>query len=242
MNITCKHINAVMHKELKGYFNSPLAYIFMTVFLTVSSWLFFQGFFIVSMATMRPFFSMLPWIFLVLIPALTMRLWAEEQKMGTIESLLTAPVTEWEVVLGKFFASFGFLIFTLFLSIPLPILLFIIGDPDWGTIVGGYFGCIFLGGAYLAIGLWISSLTSSQITAFIFSVLTVFILFIIGEPVVLHSTPAFLAPFIKYLGMGSHFNSILKGVIDTRDIFYYLSLISFFLYLNVTSLNSRKWH
>ena len=171
-----------------------------------------------------------------------MRQWSEEQKMGTIEPLLTAPIDEWEAVVGKFLASFGFLILTLMLSITLPIILFIIGKPDWGTIIGGYFGSILLGGAYLAIGLWISSLTNNQIIAFIFSVLIVFILFIIGQPIVLQTTPSFLVPIFTYIGMGTHFESILRGVIDTRDLIYYIILISTFLYLNTASLKSRKWH
>ncbi len=237
-----KHVNTIMHKELRGYFNSPLAYIFITVFLVFTSWLFFKGFFLNGFASLRTFFTIIPWVFLFLIPAITMRLWAEEQKMGTIETLFTAPVTEWEAVLGKFLASFAFLIVTLLLSIILPIILFFIGQPDWGTIVGGYFGAILLGGAYLAIGLWISSLTNNQIIAFIFSVLTIFVLFIIGQPIVLQTTPSFLVPLFKYLGMSTHFGSILRGVIDTRDLIYYIILIATFLYLNVTSLVSRKWH
>lgn len=231
-----------MHKELRGYFNSPLAYIFMTVFLAFSSWLYFSDFFLNELATMRSFFAILPWIFLFLIPAITMRLWAEEQKLGTIETLLTSPITEWEAVLGKFLASFGFLILNLLLSAILPIILFFIGEPDWGMIVGGYFGVILLGGAYLAIGLWISSLTNNQIIAFIFSALLIFVLFIIGQPLVLRTTPALFVPLFKYLGMGAHFNSILRGVLDTRDLIYYGTLITLFLYLNVTSLKSRKWH
>lgn len=237
-----KHINSIMHKELRGYFNSPLAYIFITVFLTFTTWLFFSDFFINNIASLRPYFAFLPWPFLVLIPAVTMRLWAEEQKMGTLETLLTAPVTEAEAVLGKFLASFAFLVITLFLSAILPLLLFFIGSPDWGTIIGGYLGAILLGGAFLSIGLWISSLTNNQIIAFIFSALLIFILFIIGHPLVLQTTPAWLMPFFKYLGLSSHFGSILRGVIDTRDILYYLSVIGLFLYFNMTSLSSRKWN
>ncbi len=233
-----KHINTIMNKELRGYFNSPLAYIFITVFLVFSSWFYFRGFFLNNIATLRPFFTMLPWIFLFLIPAITMRLWAEEQKMGTIEALLTSPISEWEAVLGKFLASFSFLIISLFLSGILPVILFFVGRPDWGMILGGYLGSVLLGGAYLAIGLWISSLTNNQIVAFIFSVITVFTLFIIGQPIVLQTTPVFLTSFFKYIGMGAHFNSILRGVIDSRDILYYVSLIGLFLYFNVTSLKA----
>ena len=237
-----KHINSIMHKELRGYFNAPLAYIFITVFLTFCSWIFFRSFFLDNVASMRPFFAFLPWPFLVLIPAVTMRLWAEEQKMGTLEILFSTPVTETEAVLGKFFASFAFLIIALLLSAILPLLLFFIGRPDWGSIVGGYLGAILLGVSFLAIGLWISSLTSNQISAFIFSVIAVFALYIIGHPIVLQTSPIALMPFFKYLGMSSHYMSILRGVLDTRDLLYYLTLISLFLYFNVTSLNSRKWH
>lgn len=237
-----KNINAIMNKELKGYFNSPLAYIFMTVFLVFTSWFYFRGFFISNQATMRPFFTVLPWVFLFLIPAITMRLWAEEKKFGTIETLFTSPVTEWETVIGKFLASYTFLIITICLSLILPATLFFIGNPDWGSIVGGYFGSILLGGAFLAIGLWVSSTTSNQIIAFIFSVFLMFLLFIISEPIVLQTTPPPLVTPLKYLGMSSHFTSILRGVIDTRDIVYYLSLMGVFLHLNVTALKSRKWH
>ena len=240
MNI--KHINTIIDKELKGYFNSPIAYIFITAFLVFTSWFYFRGFFINDIATMRPFFGILPWVFLFLIPAITMRLWAEEQKFGTIESLLTSPITEWEAVLGKFLASFIFLIITLLCSLVLPLILLFIGKPDLGMIAGGYFGVILLGGAYLSIGLWISSLTNNQIIAFIFSVFIIFVLFIISQPIVLQTAPTFLASFLKYIGMGSHFQSILRGVLDTRDLIYYITLIFVFLYLNVASLNSRKWN
>jgi len=237
-----KHINTIIDKELKGYFNSPLAYIFMTVFLVFTSWFFFRGFFLNNVATMRPFFTILPWVFLFLIPAITMRLWAEEQKLGTIETLLTSPITESEVVIGKFMASFIFLIISILFSLAIPIILFFAGQPDLGTIVGGYFGAILLGGAYLAIGLWVSSLTNNQIVAFIFSVFLIFILFIISQPIILETTPALITPALKYVGMESHFQSILRGVFDSRDIIYYITLICFFLYLNIASLNSRKWH
>ncbi|QQR83916.1 ABC transporter permease subunit [Candidatus Peregrinibacteria bacterium] len=153
---------------MRGYFNAPLAYIFLTVFLTVSSWLYFRDFFLNDIASMRSYFSLIPWIFLLLIPAITMRLWAEEKKMGTLEVLLVSPITDWQAVLGKFFASLAFLSIAVLLSLILPLLLLIIGQPDWGMIVGGYVGLILLGATYLSIGLWVSSLTDNQIIAFIF--------------------------------------------------------------------------
>lgn len=240
MNIN--HVKTIFLKEFRGYFNSPIAYIFITVFLVFSSWFYFRGFFLANVATLRPFFAMLPWIYLFLIPSITMRLWAEEQKMGTIETLFTAPIKEWEAVFGKFIAGLLFLSVALGLSLILPILLFFVGFPDWGMVFGGYLGALLLGAAYLAIGLWISSLTNNQIIAFIFSVLTIFILFIIGEPIVLQTAPSFFVPLFKFLGMGDHYHSILRGVVDSRDLIYYFSLIGLFLYFNVTSLLSRKWH
>lgn len=237
-----RNVNTIVGKELRIYFNSPIAYLFITVFLVSTSVLFYRSLFVGDIASMRSYFSMLPWIFLFLLPALTMRLWSEELKMGTIEILLTAPVTEWEAVFGKFFASFIFLIITLLLSMSIPATLFFIGMPDWGSILCGYFGAILLGGAYLAVGLWVSSLTNSQIIAFILGSLIVFLFFIFGQPVILNSTPVFLISFFKYLGLGNHYESILRGVVDSRDLIYYLIFISLFLYLNVASLKSRKFH
>jgi len=237
-----KHTNIIMHKELRGYFNSPLAYIFMTVFLMGSSLYYFNGFFLGEVASMRAYFEFLPWIYLFLIPSITMRLWAEEEKMGTLEILLTAPIKPWEVVLGKFFASFAFLVITLMFSLAIPFILLFIGQPDWGTIVGGYLGAVLLGGTYLAMGLWISSLTKNQIIAFIFTVLAIFTLTVLGESFITQSLPSSFVPLFSYLGMGTHFDSMLRGVLDTRDAIYFLSFIALFLYLNASRLHSRKWH
>jgi len=235
-----RHINTIMNKELRGYFNSPLAYIFITVFLIVSSWFFFQNFFLLGQTTMRAYFSLLPWIFLFLIPAITMKQWAEEEKMGTIEILLTSPITEWEVVLGKFFASLLFLVSSLLLSLVIPVILLFVGNPDLGVIVGGYFGTFFLGAAYLAIGLWVSSMTNNQIIAFIFSVTLMLLFFIIGEDFILHSIHSSLVPVFKYLAIGIHFKNIARGIFDSRDIIYYVILVGFFLYLNVARLKSQR--
>ncbi len=240
--MTIRHVKIIMGKELRGYFNSPLAYIFMTVFLVLSSWLYFRSFFLIGQSSMRDFFAILPWFFLVLIPAMTMRLWAEEKKLGTFETLLTAPITEWEAVLGKFMASFTFLFITLVCSSALPMILFFIGNPDWGAILGGYLGSLFLGAVYLSLGLWISSNTDNQIIAFIISVLVMFLLYVMGESFVLHTAPQKLVPFFKYVAVGQHFKSIGRGVIDSRDIIYYFLTTYLFLYLNVVTLKSRKWH
>ena len=231
----------IFQKEFKSYFNSPIAYIFIITFLLFSSWLFFRTFFLIGQAHMRPLFGILPWLFLILAPAITMRAWAEEKKMGTMEVLMTLPLKDYEIVLGKFLASFIFLITAVLLTFPLALTIYFLGEPDNGTIVGGYLGACLMGGAYLAIGLFISSLTQNQIVAFIVSIVVCFAFLIIGEDIVLMSAPAILSPIFTYLGLGAHFESISRGVIDSRDLLYYSSLIGFFLFLNTLAIESRKW-
>jgi len=236
-----RNILVIIQKEFKSYFNSPVAYIFIITFLLFSNWLFFRTFFIIGQAHMRPLFGILPWLFLILAPAITMRSWAEEKKMGTIEVLMTLPLKDHEVVLGKFFSSFFFMVLAVALTLPLALTITFLGNPDTGSIVGGYLGACLMGGAYLAIGLFISALTKNQIVAFIVSIIICFALLILGEDFVLISTPSMIAPLFTYLGLGAHFESISRGVIDSRDILYYVSVIGFFLFLNTLALESRKW-
>lgn len=234
-------IYILFKKELMSYFNSPIAYIFIGVFLIVGNWLFFNTFFLIGQASVRNYFSLLPWIFLFLAPALTMRLWAEEKKSGTIEFLLTLPITDWQAVLAKFLSALAFLFFSLLLSISIPITIAYWGNLDNGPVIGGYLGALFLGGSYLASGLFISSLTKNQIIAFILGLAACFAVFIIGADFVLAGSPSLFAPIMKFLGLGSHFNNIAKGVIDTKDIIYYLSFIFLFLWLNVRVIERRSW-
>jgi ABC-2 type transport system permease protein len=236
-----ENIITIFKKEFKAYFLSPIAYVFITVYLVATNFLFFQGFFIMNQASMRNYFGLLPWVFLFFVPAITMRSWAEEKKGKTIELLLTWPLSDLEVVTGKFLASFCFLAVSILLSITVPITIAFLGSPDVGPIIGGYVGALLMGAAYLAIGLWISSLTENQIVAFIVGVVVTFILFIISSPFVTMAAPYYLVPFLTYIGLGSHFESIGRGVIDSRDVIYYLSVIGFFLFLNIRSLESRKW-
>ena len=235
------NITAILKKEFRSYFNSPIAYIFITFFLGISAWLFFRGFFINNQAEMRGFFGLMPWIFLLFIPAVTMKLWAEEKKLGTIEILMTLPIQDYEVVIGKFLASFALLAVTVLLSLVLPFSIIYLGDPDGGTLVTGYVGLLLMGAAYISIGLFASTLTENQIIGFIFGIVACFVLLIIGEDIVLFKTPNWLVPIFSYLGLGAHYSSILRGVLDSRDIIYYLSLIGFFLYLSTLSVESRKW-
>ncbi len=236
-----RNMLTIFQKEFKSYFNSPIAYIFIITFLLFSNWLFFRTFFLIGQAHMRPLFGILPWLFLILAPAITMRAWAEEKKMGTMEVLMTLPLKDYEIVLGKFLASFIFLIIAVLLTFPLALTIYFLGKPDNGTIIGGYLGACLMGGAYLAIGLFISSLTQNQIIAFIVSIVVCFAFLIIGEDIVLMSAPAILSPVFTYLGLGAHFESISRGVIDSRDLLYYSSIIGFFLFLNTLAIESRKW-
>ena len=232
-------IYTLVKKELGAYFNSPIAYIFISVFLVAGNWLFFNYFFLVSQVSLRSYFSILPWIFLFLSPAITMRLWAEEKKSGTDELLLTLPITDWQVVLSKFLGSLVFLSIALVLTFTLPLTLALLGDVDTGVIIGSYLGALFLGGSYLSLGLFISSITKNQIVAFILSLMACFGVFIVGTGFVLDSAPGAIAPIFKFIGLGSHFETIAKGVIDSKDIIYYISFIFLWLWLNTKIINRR---
>ena len=190
---------------------------------------------------MRGFFSVMPWMYLFFVPAVTMKLWAEERKLGTVEILMTLPIKDFEVVLGKFLASFALLGVTILLSFSLPIAVASLGDPDGGPIIGGYIGLLLMGAAYLSIGLFASTLTENQIIGFIVGIGLCFVLLIIGQEFVLFRIPSpWLASLFRYLGLGTHFSSILRGVIDSRDLIYYFSLIGFFLYLSTLRVQMQK--
>jgi len=206
----------ITKRELSSYFNSPLAYLFIDVFLVVTAWLFFQSYFILDQAT-------------------------EEKKMGTVELLLTLPVKDVHVVLGKFLAAFLFLAITLTLSFMIPVIVKWSGPADMGVIFASYVGSLFLGAAYISLGVWISAFTDNQIIAFILAIVVSFVLFMIGQVFVLQAVPDLLAPLFRFLGLGSHFNSISRGVMDSRDIIFYLSFIGFFLFLNVQQITGRRF-
>ncbi len=238
--LNTEKIKALIKKELRAYFNSPIAYIFLIVFLLLSSWLFFRTFFLVGQTEMRGFFGILPWIFLFLIPALTMRLWSEEYRQGTIETLLTSSVSVEEAVLGKAVGSFIFLALALLLTFPVAISLSFVGNLDWGVVLAAYFGALLMGMAYISLGLFISSLTRNQIVAFIISVLVMFAFLILGDGIVTAFLPTWLGSLCKTLSLGTHYNSILRGVIDTRDLIFYLSFIGLFLLLNIQTLKTKR--
>lgn len=234
-----KTVLTLFKKELSSYFNSPIAYIFIAVFLIVGNWLFFQNFFLMQQASMRNFFSLLPWIFLFLAPALTMRLWAEERKSGTSEFLFTLPLTDWQAVLAKFFGALAFMAIALAATFSVPLTVSLLGKVDFGPIIGGYIGALFLAGAYLSIGLFVSALTKNQIVAFIIGISACFVFFIVGYDFVVMTAPGFLASVLSFVGLGNHFENIARGVIDTKDVIYYISFIFLFLWLNVRLIGKR---
>jgi len=235
-------MTAVWRKEFKSYWYSPIAYIVITVFLVILTWFFFRGFYLVNNANMRDFFAVLPWAFLFLMPAVTMRQWAEERKSGTLETLMTKPLSEWEVVIGKYLATVALLVVILLLTLPLTFSVAGLSQAglDWGVVFANYLGALLLGMAYLALGGWASCFTQNQIVAFILGLAIIFVLMVLGLPVVTVFSGV-LAPLLRYISIGEHFTSLARGVIDTRDLVYYVSVVFLSLYLTVRTVESRKW-
>lgn len=234
----------IAFKEFRTYFRTPIGYVFLIIFLVVTGWFFFfmgkAPFFTRGVADMRGFFDPLPLVFLFFIPAISMRMWSEEKKQGTIEVLLTLPLHEWEVVLGKFLAGLFLLVTSLVLTLPIPLILFLTGDPDPGPVWGGYLGTLFFGAAYLAIGLFASSLTENQIVALLLAIAFCFVFSFFGLFSIQGILPPVLEGFFSKLSLHTHYRSIQRGVLDSRDIVYYFSVILFFLYLNVWVIRYRR--
>ncbi len=218
----------ILSKELKDYFVSPIAYIVISIFLVVTGWFFFSTFFLYNQAEIRNFFNLLPVTFAFVIPSVTMRLFSEEFNVGSYEILLTLPVSFKDIILGKFLAAVLFMAAALFPTLSYPICVSTLGELDWGPVLGGYMGAILLAAAYAAIGLFASSLTRNQIVAFIVGTLICFSLTLINA--MLYFIPGPLLGVISYLGASPHFSNIAKGVIDSRDIIYFLSVIFIGLY------------
>jgi ABC-2 type transport system permease protein len=228
-------------KELDSYFNSPLGYIVAGVFLLASGWIFSQGLFINNQATMRSFFALMPVLLIFILPAVTMSAWAEEKKSGTAEVLLTLPIENAQAVLGKFLSSLVFLIILLVFTFPIPFAVMQLGAPDKGIILAGYLGTVFLGAAYIAIGLWVSSVTKNQIIAFLLALVVILIFYIVGSSFVLDVMPSTIALLGKNLSLATHFDSMLRGVLSLKDLVYYLSVVAIFLFLNVRAVSERNW-
>ncbi len=236
----------VMRRELAGYFATPVAYVFIVIFLVMTSVFTFYlgGFFQRGIADLEPFFRFHPWLYLFLVPAISMRLWAEERRSGTIELLLTLPLSLGQAVLGKFLAAWLFIGLCLLLTFPMWLTVNYLGDPDNGAILAGYLGSWLMAGGMLAIGSCMSALTRNQVIAFILSVVVCFVFLLSGLPMVLDLftgwAPQPLVDAIAGLSFLSHFSDISKGVIDLRDLVYFTLVIGFWLVANVVLLEMKK--
>ena len=232
-------ILTIYKKELRSYFTSPVAYIVIVVFLIITGWFFTSNLFVAGVVTMRGVLDIIPFILIFFIPAITMRTFAEEKKTGTIELLLTKPITDFDIIIGKFLSTLTFAALAFAPTIIYVISLTFLGPIDIGAIISAYIGLILMCGIYVSIGLFASSLTENQVVAFIVCFLIVFALFMLNK--ILVYMPTGIVSILEYIGTDYHYGSISRGVIDSRDIIYYLSGITIMMYLTRTALESRKW-
>lgn len=233
----------IARKEFAGFFASPIGFIFLGAFLAVTLFIFFwvETFFARNIADVRPLFESMPLLLIFLVAAITMRSWAEERRTGTLELLLTAPVASWQLVLGKFLACLGLVATALALTLPLPITVSMIGPLDWGPVFGGYLATLFLAAAYAAIGLFVSARSVNQIVSLILTALVCGFFYLLGSDALTGLFGNKAAELLKLLGSGSRFDSITRGIIDLRDLYYYVSLVGVFLALNVFVLEWLRW-
>ncbi len=233
-------IFSLAKKELRDAFTSPIAYVFITVFLILSFWFYFSAAFVVGEASLRIFFGWLPVFLILLLPAVPMGKWAEEKKSGTFELLMTLPARAWQIVTAKLLACSLFLIIVLLFTTPLVFVMGQLGTLDRGEILGGYLGIFLLGVSYLSLGLWISSLTKNQIIAFITTVLVLFVLYILAEPLVSSYLPGSVVAVLQAMSFSYHYTALARGVVDLRDVVFFLSTTFLFVYLNQVSLAVRR--
>ena len=235
----------VAGRELAGYFATPVATVFIVIFLILQGALTFNlgNFFDRGQADLLPFFNFLPWVLLLLIPAVTMRLWAEERRLGTIELLFTLPVTPWQAVLGKFLAAWAFCAIALLLTFPFVVTVNILGKPDNAVIASGYLGSLLVAGSFLAIGAALSATTKNQVIAFVLAVAVCFIFAVASYPVVtdfLSANMPVLAEIARHVSVNERFQDFVRGIISLRDLIFFLSFIGFWLFLNTVILDNRK--
>jgi ABC-2 type transport system permease protein len=246
MNNAIKSTLNVMRRELAGYFSTPVAWVFIVIFLVMSGvFTFYLGsFYERGIADLEPFFQFHPWLYLFLVPAIAMRLWAEERRSGTVELLLTLPITTWQAVLGKFLAAWLFVGLALMLTFPLWLTVNYLGEPDNGIVLSAYIGSWLMAGGFLAIGSCMSALTQNQVVAFILSVVVCFGFLLSGLPMVMNLfsgwAPQILLDVIADFSFLAHFSAITKGVIDLRDLVYFALVITFWLLTNTILIEIRK--
>ncbi len=240
------NVLTVFRREFSGYFATPLAYVFIVIFLALSGAFTFYigGFFERGEASLQAFFAFHPWLYLFLIPAVAMRLWAEERKSGTLELLMTLPISTTQAVIGKFLAAWAFVCIAVALTFPIWITVNVLGDPDNGVIIAGYLGSMVMAGAYLAIGACMSATTRNQVIAFIFGAVISFVFLTAGMDIVLSFfrdwAPSALLDIVSSLGFLTHFDAVMKGVIDARDAIFFASVIAVFLFINVLVVDAKK--
>jgi ABC-2 type transport system permease protein len=239
-------VGAVMRRELRSYFVTPVAYVFLVIFLVLAGILtFYAGdFYERGQADLQPFFVMHPWLYLILVPAITMRMWAEETKGGTLELLLTLPLTLWQAMLGKFLAAWVFIGLALALTFPIWITVDYLGAPDNGVILAGYLGSWMMAGTFIAIGACLSALTRSQVVAFILTALVCVLLILVGQQQVLDffqgALPRKLINAMAHLSMLRHFEAIARGVLDVRDLMYFVFSMIGWLIAGVLLLDLKR--
>jgi ABC-2 type transport system permease protein len=229
----------VAKREIRTYFNSPIAYIVITVFMLLSGYLFFSSLFIERQAELRAYFNLMPLLLSFIVPAMAMRLIAEEKGSGSLEMLITMPVRDWQVIVGKFLAGMALLAAMVGLTLFYAVTVMLVGPLDRGPAIGGYVGILLVGGAYMAIGVMASTLTRNQIVAFIIGFAISFSLYLFYRLVPF--MPESLRPMLAYLSVESHFDGMSRGIIDSRDVVYYLSVMVVSLVIATVSLESRKW-
>ncbi len=240
------NIKAIFKREFAGYFSTPIAYVFIVIFLFLTGAFTFYigGFYERNQADLEPFFRFHPWLYLFLIPAIAMRLWSEERKSGTIELIMTLPIPIYQVVIGKFLAAWCFTTVAVILTFPIWITVNYLGSPDNPVILASYIGSLLMAGGFLAIGSCVSALSKSQVIAFVISLVISFLFLLSGFPLVLDFfngwAPQAVVDAIASFSFLTHFESIKKGVIDLRDIIYFTALISFWLYANVVIIDAKK--
>jgi ABC-2 type transport system permease protein len=229
----------ISRREIRTYFNSPVAYIVVTVFTAITGYLFFTQLFLEKQAELRQLFGLTPFLFMFVVPAVTMRLLADEKASGTLELLSTMPVRDWEVVVGKFLAALALVATAIGLTLVFAFSVRLLGPLDRGPAIGGYLGLLLMGGAFVSIGVMCSAFTRNSIVAFIGAFGVSFALYLFGK--LTQFMPEALQPLISFLSIDGHFENIGRGVVDSRDVIYYLSIIGTCLLLATTSLESRRW-
>lgn len=241
--VSCRRTLALTRKELSSYLSTPAFYgaaVFLLVFSSI--WLFyFQGYFRMNAATLRPYFAVFPLVFILVIPVLTMKSWAEERKTGSIEILLTMPFSEWNLVLGKFFSAYAMLVMMLVMTIPMPLTLLPMGQFDIGVIVCEYIGTLLLGASAVSLGLLLSSLSKSQAGGFISSAAVLMVVMLANMFTLLFNLPHGLSRFINFFSLSFHFESFTKGLFDSRHFLFFAVSTVLFLFLNTRVILFRKW-